>query len=132
MKHIYTYLLLCLGLLPLAIQAQKKKIDFFGSGRFTFNNSSLSGNLINKDTTTARKQMTGATLFDFGLHIRPSENTEIKVTTRVQNEMTGFWGGGIIFNLRELYLRGLMFNRIKYQVGDLNTRMTAYLIIKVN
>lgn len=128
MKHIYTYLLLCLGLLPLAIQAQEKKIDFFGSGRFTFNNSSLSGNLINKDTTTARKQMTGATLFDFGLHIRPSENTEIKVTTRVQNDMTGFWGGGIIFNLRELYLRGLMFNRIKYQVGDLNTRMTAYTL----
>jgi hypothetical protein len=42
--------------------------------------------------------------------------------------MTGFWGGGIVFNLRELYLRGLMFNRIKCQVDDLNTRMTEYTL----
>ncbi len=132
MKHFYTYLFLCLCLLPLAIKAQEKKIDFFGSGRFTLNNSSLSGNLIDKDTTTARKQMTGITLFDLGFHIRPSENTEIKAVTRVQNEINGFWGGGIIFNLRELYLRGLMFNRIKYQVGDLNTRMTEYTLFNNN
>jgi hypothetical protein len=132
MKHFYIYLFLCLGLLPLAIKAQEKKIDFFGSGRFTLNNSSLSGKLIDKDTTTARKQMTGTTLFDLGFHIRPSENTEIKAITRVQNEINGFWGGGIIFNLRELYLRGLMFNRIKYQVGDLNTRMTAYTLFNNN
>jgi hypothetical protein len=121
-----------LGLLPLAIKAQEKKIDFFGSGRFTLNNSSLSGKLIDKDTTTARKQMVGGTLFDLGFHIRPSENTEIKAITRVQNEINGFWGGGIIFNLRELYLRGLMFNRIKYQVGDLNTRMTEYTLFNNN
>lgn len=132
MKHFYTYLLLCLGLLPLAIKAQEKKIDFFGSGRFTLNNSSLSGKLIDKDTTTARKQMVGGTLFDLGFHIRPSENTEIKAITRVQNEINGFWGGGIILNLRELYLRGLMFNRIKYQVGDLNTRMTEYTLFNNN
>ncbi len=132
MKHFYTYLFLCLGLLPLAIKAQEKKIDFFGSGRFTLNNSSLSGKLIDKDTTTARKQMVGGTLFDLGFHIRPSENTEIKAITRVQNEINGFWGGGIIFNLRELYLRGLMFNRIKYQVGDLNTRMTEYTLFNNN
>ena len=128
MKNIYSYIILTILLLPIVAKAQEKKIDFFGSGRFVFNNSSIGGELIKQDSTTARKQMTGYTLFDLGFHIRPSENTEIKAITRVQNDMTGFWGGGIVFNLRELYLRGLMFNRIKYQVGDLNTRMTEYTL----
>lgn len=29
---------------------------------------------------------------------------------------------------RELYLRGLLLKRFKYQVGDLNTRMSAYTL----
>jgi len=79
------------GFIAFGNKSARKKIDFFGSGRFTLNNSSLSGKLIDKDTTTARKQMVGGTLFDLGFHIRPSENTEIKAITRVQNEINGFW-----------------------------------------
>lgn len=132
MKYLIQTLFLCLLLVPIGLKAQEKKIDFFGSGRFTLNNSNLSGKLIDTDTTTARKQMIGGTLFDLGFHIRPSENTEIKAITRVQNEINGFWGGGVVFNIRELYLRGLMFNRIKYQVGDINTRMTEYTLFNNN
>jgi len=131
MKVIYTYILLLLAAMPMFVfgqDKQEKKVDFFGSGRFLLNNGNLSGPLLDKDTTTARKQMTGATLFDLGFHIRPTEETEIKAITRVTNDINGFWGGGITFYLRELYLRGLMFKRIKYQVGDLNTRMTPYTL----
>jgi hypothetical protein len=55
----------------LATIAQEKKIDFFGSGQFVFNNSSIGGELIKQDSTTPRKQMTGYTLFDLGFHIGP-------------------------------------------------------------
>lgn len=125
MKFIYTYILL---LLSLSALAQDKKVEFFGAGRFSLNNSNLTGKLIESDTTTARKQLNGATLFDLGFHIRPNAETEIKAITRVQNDLNGFWGAGINFYLRELYLRGLLLNRISYQVGDLNTRMTPYTL----
>ncbi|MCK6609775.1 MAG: hypothetical protein L6Q78_01950 [Bacteroidia bacterium] len=125
MKFIYTYILL---LISLSALAQDKKVEFFGAGRFSLNNSNLTGKLIESDTTTARKQLNGATLFDLGFHIRPNAETEIKAITRVQNDLNGFWGAGINFYLRELYLRGLLLNRISYQVGDLNTRMTPYTL----
>ncbi|MCF8253791.1 MAG: hypothetical protein K9H61_12800 [Bacteroidia bacterium] len=128
MKAIFTYSILGFLCLPLGVLAQDKKVDFFGSGRFSLNNSNLSGKLIETDTTTARKQMTGYSLFDLGFHIRPNEETEIKAITRVSNDINGFWGAGITFYLRELYLRGLMFKRIRYQVGDLNTKMTPYTL----
>lgn len=127
MRLLITTLLIFLAL-PFAIRAQEKKIDFFGSGRFSLNNSNLSGELIKTDTVTPRKQMTGATLFDLGFHIRPNEETEIKALTRVSNDINGFWGAGITFYLRELYLRGLIFKRLRYQVGDLNTKMTPYTL----
>lgn len=130
MKHIRIIILLLTGIFSGTYQvgAQDKKIEFFGSGRFAFTNSTLSGRLIDSDTTTARRQMTGNTLFDMGFHIRPSENTEIKAITRVQNDLNGFWGGGVTLGLRELYLRGLIFNRITYHVGDINTRMSEYTL----
>lgn len=128
MKQLFSFLCLLVLLFPQDILAQEKKLDFFGSGRFALNNSNISGELLRYDTTTAQKQMTGYTLFDLGFHIRPSEETEIKAITRVTNDINGFWGGGINFYLRELYLRGLLFKRIKYQVGDLNTKMTPYTL----
>lgn len=128
MKQLFSFLCLLVLLFPQDILAQEKKLDFFGSGRFALNNSNISGELLRHDTTTAQKQMTGYTLFDLGFHIRPSEETEIKAITRVTNDINGFWGGGINFYLRELYLRGLLFKRIKYQVGDLNTKMTPYTL----
>lgn len=128
MKLTLRAIFFLLFLSPLLLWAQEKKIDFFGSGRFALNNSNLSGELLKTDTVTPQKQMTGAALFDLGFHIRPNEETEIKALTRVSNDINGFWGGGITFYLRELYLRGLMFKKIKYQVGDLNTRMTPYTL----
>ena len=108
--------------------AQDKKIDFYGAGRFNMINSSIEGNILNQDTTNPRRQQTGYALFDLGFHIRPNEFTEIKATTRVQNDLNGFWGAGINYQLRELYLRGLLFKKIAFQVGDLNTKMTPFTL----
>lgn len=117
-------ILVVLLLLTNFVFAQEKKIDFYGAGRFNMINSGIEGNILSQDTTNPRKQQTGYALFDLGFHIRPNENTEIKATTRVQNDLNGFWGGGINYQLRELYLRGLLFKKIAFQVGDLNTKMT--------
>lgn len=126
-KHI-SYFTCILLMLPIVLVAQEKKIDFFGSGRFALNNGSINGALLNTDSVTPRKQMRGSTLFDLGFHIKPSAETEIKAITRVTNDINGFWGGGIVMNVRELYLRGLLLKKFKYQVGDLNTRMTPFTL----
>jgi hypothetical protein len=120
-KYILFCLLIVLGKLTFS---QEKKIDFYGAGRFNMLNSGIEGNILKQDTTTPRKQQIGNVLFDLGFHIRPNENTEIKATTRVQNDLNGFWGAGISYQLRELYLRGLLFKKLSFQVGDLNTKMT--------
>ena len=122
------YVIYLFLMLPITLLAQEKKIDFFGSGRFALNNGNIGGALIDSDTITPRKQMRGATLFDLGFHIKPSAETEIKAITRVTNDINGFWGGGIVMNVRELYLRGLLLKKFKYQVGDLNTRMTPFTL----
>ncbi len=119
-KNILVVLLLLTNL----VFAQEKKIDFYGAGRFNMINSGIEGNILRQDTTNPRKQQSGYALFDLGFHIRPNENTEIKATTRVENDLNGFWGAGINYQLRELYLRGLLFKKIAFQVGDLNTKMT--------
>lgn len=128
MNKRITCLLFLIILMHLHVNAQEKKIDFFGSGRFALNNGSIGGTLINTDTVTPRKQMRGNTLFDLGFHIKPNEETEIKAITRVDNDINGFWGAGIIMNVRELYLRGLLLKKFRYQVGDLNTKMTPFTL----
>lgn len=121
-------LVLLLAAMRCPLQAQIKKLEFFGAGRFSMTSSQLSGELIKTDTTTPRRQFGGDALFDLGFHIRPTEETEIKAITRVTNDLTGFWGAGITFTLRELFIRGLLLKRIRYQVGDLNTRLTPYTL----
>ena len=112
-----TYVFYLFLMLPITLLAQEKKIDFFGSGRFALNNGSIGGALVDADTVTPRKQMRGATLFDLGFHIKPSAETEIKAITRVTNDINGFWGGGIVMNVRELYLRGLLLKKLLESTG---------------
>lgn len=72
----------------------------------------MSGELTKTDTVTPQKQMRGNTLFDLGFHIRPSSETEIKAITRVSNDMNGFWGAGVLFNVSRVILAWLAFKAI--------------------
>jgi hypothetical protein len=60
--------------------------------------------------------------------IFPNANTEIISSFRIRNELGGFWGGGVSFNVRQLTLRGVAGNVVKYNLGDIDLKMTPYTL----
>lgn len=138
-KHLFLLLLtLTLGQ---AIKAQDK-LTVYGAGRFSMHSGGVSGDVydglvigadtLSPDTVSARSEMAGYALFDLGFQFRPNAQTEIKALTRVYSELDGFWGQGINFNFRELYVRGIVKGKVKYRVGDLDLKMSKFTLYNSN
>jgi len=80
------------------------------------------------DTTTARKTQSGQTMVDLGVNVNPSDKILVQGMVRIQQEYGGFWGAGVTFDVRQLYIKGLIGNIIKYQLGDINYKLSAYTL----
>lgn len=80
------------------------------------------------DTITAPKLSSGHTLVDLGLSIRPNASMEVFGMLRVRNDFGGFWGGGTTFDVRQIYVRGVVNNKIRYQLGDINYKLSPYTL----
>ena len=111
-------------------QENTKKFWLSGSSRGVYNLDELKGE--ETDTTSASKAEYGHTLVDLSANIRPNANTYIRSTIRVRNEYGGFWGSGTTFDLRELYLRGLIANSVRYQVGDMDYKLSPFTFYNNN
>ena len=105
-----------------------QKVSFGGAGRFILDQGQIGGDLLDEDTTTARRELSGYALFDFGITIRPNDVTQIKAVTRVENDIDGFWGAGIIFQLRELTASGVAGRVVRYSIGDIDAVLTPYTL----
>ena len=111
-------------------QENSKKFWLSGLARGVYNLDELKGE--EADTTSASKAEYGHTLVDLSANIRPNAHTYIRSTIRVRNEYGGFWGSGVTFDLRELYLRGLIANSIRYQVGDMDYKLSPFTFYNNN
>lgn len=119
-------LLLAAGLFQ-TLQAQDdKKISFTGAARGLYYGDKLTQDDQTPDTVTAPKLNSGHVMVDLGVNIRPNKNTEILGMVRVRNDYGGFWGSGVTFDVRQLYIKGLIGGIFKYQLGDFNYRMSRY------
>lgn len=119
-------LLLAAGLFQ-TLQAQDdKKISFTGAARGLYYGDKLTQEDQTPDTVTAAKLNSGHVMVDLGVNIRPNKNTEILGMVRVRNDYGGFWGSGVTFDVRQLYIKGLIGGIFKYQLGDFNYRMSRY------
>jgi hypothetical protein len=127
MRLIYLLITLFLLISPNWLYAQKDKFQVNGASRaFLFSNElDIDDNI---DTTTAKKSNYGHTLLDLGFSIFPNNNTEIISIFRIRNEIGGFWGGGTSFNVRQLSLKGVAGNKVKYELGDIDLKMTPYTL----
>ena len=47
---------------------------------------------------------------------------------RVRNELGGFFGTGTSVDVRQLTLRGTIYDKIRYQVGDMFLRQTRFTL----
>ena len=119
-------LLLAAGLFQ-TLQAQDdKKISFTGAARGLYYGDKLTQDEQTPDTVTAPKLNSGHVMVDLGVNIRPNKNTEILGMVRVRNDYGGFWGSGVTFDVRQLYVKGVIGGIFKYQLGDFNYRMSRY------
>lgn len=108
-------------------KGQNDKYQINGSAR-----SYLFANQLNieksLDSITPRKSNYGHNLLDLGISIFPNKESEIIGIFRLRNELGGFWGGGVVFDVRQLTLNGLAAKVVKYSIGDIDLQMTKYTL----
>ena len=111
------------------IQAQtERKVSFVGGARSFLNSNTLVVTDSLPDTTTVKKNNGGYALVDFGVNIKPNKNTEILGMFRIRNDYGGFWGSGVNFDVRQLWVKGVVANALRYQLGDINLKQTPFTL----
>ncbi len=103
-----------------------KKVTFYGAARAQFYSDTYSP--YQTDTVTATKLNNGNVLADLGMKVQANKQMEILAQVRIRNDYGGFWGSGVSFDVRQLYVRGLVGNRVRYHLGDFNYKMSPYTL----
>ena len=107
--------------------SQKQKVQINGAARSNL----IADELVisdDIDSITTRKSNYGRTLLDLGVSAYPNANTEVVGMFRISNALGGFWGGGTSFNVRQLTVKGVAGDFVKYWIGDIDLKMTPYTL----
>jgi hypothetical protein len=111
------------------VSAQEKdlrKVVFTGAARGLYYGDKIGQDV--EDSITIPRMNSGHTLVDLGMNIRPNRNTEIQGMVRVRNDYGGFWGSGVSFDVRQLYIKGVAGGVVRYQLGDINYKLSPYTL----
>lgn len=133
-KQFISYIILG-GFLCLAQQTWAqggKKVEFIGGSRTFISNSQLGVQDSLPDTTTVKRNTGGYSLIDLGVNITPNKSTEIMGMFRIRNAYGGFWGAGVNFDVRQLWVKGIIGNVVRYQLGDINLKQTPFTFYNHN
>lgn len=123
MKILYSIALLCLSVSSVLAQNKKFQVNGDARGYLFAKKLDIDPTL---DSITPKSANYGHTLIDLGFSIFPNDKTEIISSFRIRNELGGFWGAGVSFNVRQLTLRGVAGGIVKYDLGDIDLKMTPY------
>jgi hypothetical protein len=107
------------------LYAQDKKVWVSGAARGVHFDDSYKNN-TEPDTVTAAGLQSGHTMVDLGLNVMPNDNLHVIGMLRVRNDFGGFWGSGTTFDVRQLTVSGVLADVIKYQLGDIDYRLSRY------
>lgn len=122
MKTALIIVICCLS--TLAFSQQGKKVQFVGGARALMSNMGMDPG--DEDTVSRRKSSGGYALIDLGFKINPNAQTEILGMIRINNDFGGFFGGGVTFDVRQLYVRGVAGKVLRYQIGNIDYKLTPY------
>ncbi len=125
MKSNKIIFLLAAILLAINAFGQKKKIWVSGAARANMYGDVYSNEAQN-DTITPRNTQGGHALVDLGVNIQPTDQILIQGMVRIRNDYGGFWGSGVTFDVRQLSIKGILGGFLKYQLGDINYKLTDY------
>lgn len=101
-------------------------VQFNGLGRVNLLQTGIDGEALEGDTVTPRNLTDGEFLLDLKVNARPNEKTEVQSILRLRNEFGGFFGAGQSVEVRELWARGIIADRVEYRVGDMDVEMSPY------
>jgi hypothetical protein len=125
-KKSYTLIMALLCMAFTTIAQDYKKVTFTGAARSLFYADKLDSQNPEKDSITIPKLNSGHVLVDLGINIKPNKNTEVLGMVRIRNDYGGFWGSGVTFDIRQLYVKGVIGGIVRYQLGDINYKMSKY------
>jgi len=120
---LYSIILAC-TVSSIQAQVMPRKVIFTGAARGYFFGDKLEQQTSEIDTTTIPRLNSGHVMADLGTHIRPNAQMEIIGMVRVRNDYGGFWGSGVTFDVRQLSVRGVIGGVLRYQLGDIDYRMS--------
>jgi len=103
-----------------------KGVNFNGLGRVYLRQNDVEGDFLENDSLTPRRITDGEFLLDLKINATPNKKTEVQSILRLRNEFGGFFGAGQSIEVRELWARGLIANRIEYRVGDMDIEMSPF------
>lgn len=120
--------------LPTTTEKEKddKKVRFNGLGRSILSQNTITGNVLDSDTNTVRQITDGEFLLDVAINATPNNKTEVQSILRLRNEFGGFFGAGVTVEVRELWAKGIIADRFRYRVGDMDVAMTPYTFFNPN
>jgi hypothetical protein len=111
---------------PAKAQDAPPKFSVNGAARSIFFLDDLQQDLAEPDTVTGPKQNSAHAMVDVGINVRPADYLEVQGMVRIRNDFGGFWGAGVTFDVRQLYVKGVIKDIVRYQVGDINYQLTPY------
>lgn len=129
-RLLYIFILLFVGMGVFAQTTKERKISYIGGARSLMSDNRLmvTDTTAVDDTTTALRNQGGYALIDLGVRIMPNSQTEILGMFRIRNGFGGFWGSAVTFDVRQLYVKGIIAHAIRYQLGDINLKQTPFTL----
>lgn len=129
MTKFITKLIFFLILMPLLSSGQiTQKVWYDGNSRAMFYRDALSGDLKDIDTTSTRSEGEGYTAIDLGMHFTPNDEIEIFSEIRIKNDFGYMWGSGAYVDLRRLSVKGVLNDRISFNLGDMYLKQTVFTL----
>ena len=129
MKNLTTKIIFFLGLVPILSSGQiSQKVWYDGNSRAMFYRDALSGSLKDIDTTSTRSEGEGYTAIDLGMHFTPNNEIEIFSEIRIKNDFGYMWGSGAYVDLRRLSVKGILNDRISFNLGDMYLKQTVFTL----
>lgn len=125
MKNLTILVLLTLAACQVKAQDTTRKVWVSGAARGVIYGDDYSLQ-SGTDSITPSKLNSGHTMVDLTANIKPNSQTYVNAMVRVRNDYGGFWGGGVTFDMRQLYVKGVLANVVRYQLGDLDYKLTPY------
>ncbi len=125
-----------------ALFAQEQLITYHGQVRTLISDTRMKGNVLNGDTTSARRGGVGSMFLDLGITVKPNENFKLLAEFRMRNiigqntttnGVTLISGNNLIDSrmiFRQFRAEGNIKQIIHYQVGDIDVDLTKYTLFR--